>query len=111
MAFLDAINYVDDLNYYSTFGFQNSVSTYAGAPSDNDGGYELVAKGSDKIRFKAFDERIYFIPSEDVDGTPVDEVTIVINADPEGSADAALEEAKAYTDSVLGDIEALLAAI
>ena len=96
--------YVDDLGIYSGFYFKNAVSTLAGGMTDTDGEelLELQAQQTnEKIRFVAGNNLINF---EATDYNGEDEVIITVHADPEGSADAALEDAKDYADKIKNDL-------
>lgn len=91
-----AKDYANTLSRYNTFSFSNYTSTYAQAPDGGDGAQTVIASGADSLKVKAGNNLINFDVIEN--GFNGDEVTITVNADPEGSADAALEDAKDYTD-------------
>lgn len=88
---------------YGRFTFRNSTNMYAGAPTDGEGNdYQTIAETSmENFSFIAGNNLIEFSVTED--NADKDSVTITINADPIGSADDALIEAKKYTDTSLRD--------
>ena len=89
-------------NAYSSFVFTNASSTYASAPSDSDGSFEVFAgTTTSSMSFVAGNNLIEFDP---IDGSQRDEVTIYVHADPAGSADEALDNAKSYTDTKIANL-------
>jgi phage-related tail fiber protein len=93
---------IDQVSRYNTFYFTNNTSTFADAPAIN-GATEIHANGPSAIHFKAGNNLIEFTDIYDGGMNEESSVTMMIHADPQGSADAALEEAKSYTSTSLSN--------
>ena len=93
-------------NAYSSFSFENAISTYAAEPDDPTDStptdFNVSAQTSNHhLKFIATNNLIEFNASDMRDS---DEVEITIHADPEGAADEAEANAKAYADSIKNDL-------
>lgn len=93
-------------NAYSSFSFKNAISTYAAEPEDPTDStptdFNVSAQTSNhQLKFIAANNLIEFNAS---DTRNSDEVEITIHADPEGAADEAEANAKAYADSIKNDL-------
>lgn len=92
---------VGSIRNYGKIRLQNNMSTYAGAPTDGPGdsyAYELFpSTKSDTLTIRPMNNLISFEAIESSSSTS-DEIQVTINADPIGSADAALEDAKSYVN-------------
>ena len=94
-------------NAYSSFSFRNAISTYATTgpedPTDpTPTEFNVSAQTSNHpLKFIATNNLIEFNSSDMRDS---DEVEITIHADPEGAADEAEANAKAYADSIKNDL-------
>ena len=91
-ALASAKTYADNTDKFNAFYFQSGVSTYAGDAMTGDGKESILASGNDSITFISGNDLINF----NVYGHDVE---VMVNADPMGSADAALEDANKYTDN------------
>ena len=88
---------VSGIKNYQTIGFINHTNTLAGAPEDNINALTLSANyNNDGLNVISKDGLITFEP-EEYGGN--DLVYITVNADPIGSADAALDDAKEYVNT------------
>lgn len=99
----DEVASAKNIGRYSEIYVKNNTSTYADAPEDEHG-MQLFPdyNRTNVLQIVAGNNIVHF---DAVENSNLDQITLTVLADPEGSADAALEDAKSYTNTQINSLK------